>query len=361
MENSEKKIVTDADLRNLAKRIYDLDTRVYNELESELGRVFLLGDQTVERIKRDLSSRERSDIVRHELALISNMARTIENEQIRKSVLIEYNKLLKEVLELPNSFGQGDILSERSAALNALYLDNRFGENDHLIICIGRSYGSAGCEIGFALADALRINYYDQEILEATRNRLASAYVPEDPDYGTLKDKWHKFVQFHGLSEKDAIFFNQSGFLVDLAKNEDFVIMGRYADQILTNAGIPHVSIFITTSFDVRVKRTMITTGMTEKAVRKMLVKKDKESRKDYRFYTGHRWGFIQNYDFCINSSSYGIDGSVDMILRLLNRSRHKHNAENFGTGEVIETPDYNVNEIAGNADNTDNTDKADK
>lgn len=34
-----------------------------------------------------------------------------------------------------------------------------------MIICIGRTHGSAGTDIGFALADKLKINYYDAEIL----------------------------------------------------------------------------------------------------------------------------------------------------------------------------------------------------
>ena len=33
--------------------------------------------------------------------------------------------------------------------------------------------------------------------------------------------------------------------------------------------------------------------------------------------YTGLEWGKAMNYDLCINSASYGIKGSVDMILRM--------------------------------------------
>ena len=35
-----------------------------------------------------------------------------------------------------------------------------------MIICIGRTHGSAGTDIGFALADKLKINYYDAEIFD---------------------------------------------------------------------------------------------------------------------------------------------------------------------------------------------------
>lgn len=40
------------------------------------------------------------------------------------------------------------------------------------MVCIGRTYGSAGTDIGFALADALKINYYDSEIFTEVLERM---------------------------------------------------------------------------------------------------------------------------------------------------------------------------------------------
>ena len=53
------------------------------------------------------------------------------------------------------------ILDLARAQLNTSNLRQKFSEDDHLVICIGRTQGSAGNDIGFALADALRINYYE--------------------------------------------------------------------------------------------------------------------------------------------------------------------------------------------------------
>ena len=41
---------------------------------------------------------------------------------------------------------------------------------------------------------------------------------------------------------------------------------------------------------------------------------------KYYKFYTGRNWGKARNYDLCINSASYGIQGSVDLIMRMLKK-----------------------------------------
>ncbi len=42
-----------------------------------------------------------------------------------------------------------------------------------------------------------------------------------------------------------------------MAKEEDFIVMGRCADVILANNHIPHISIFITAPFEQRVHRIM--------------------------------------------------------------------------------------------------------
>lgn len=335
-------------LRELAGRIYDLDAEVYEELGSSLGRVFNgKKEDCVEETCRMMQIVNQAHILRNELALISNMARTIPDRAARSRIMTKYDEILKEVTSLPTSFTGVDILDKNMAKLNSLNLKNRFAENDHLIICIGRTYGCGGSEIGFTLADKLKINYYDVEIFDEVLKRLEveKDYVfdkggypykkekdkrPQYMELGTAftsnkkttwKDKFKEFNRYHGLPKKDAVFFNQSDLICDMAKKEDFVVMGRCADAILTNNRIPHISIFITAPFEQRVHRVMEVRGCaSEKQARRMLAKMDKDHVKYYKFYTGRNWGKARNYDLCINSASYGIQGSVDMILRMLQR-----------------------------------------
>ena len=120
------------------------------------------------------------------------------------------------------------------------------------------------------------------------------------PQKMTLKTWASEFSRYHGLSKRDAIFFNQSDLICDMAKHEDFIVMGRCADVILTNNHIPHISIFITAPFEQRLL--------------------DLDHQDYYHFFTGRKWGNASNYDLCLNSAAYGIDGSVDFILRMLDR-----------------------------------------
>ena len=324
----------------IARRIYDLDAEVYRVLGSSLGRVFSSDrDMTVRRLANLMGDFTQGHYLRSELALISNMARTIPVKADRSRLMTEYNEILHALDKLPTNFNSLDILDPKMAHLNSLRLNRRFDQGNHLVVCIGRTYGSAGTDIGFALADALKINYYDSEIFtevlermetdpKSVQDRVSFAHKQNlnqslgmDKNRG-LKERLREFNRYHGLPTEDALFFNQSGLLCDMAKREDFIIMGRCADAILSNNGIPHISLFINAPFNLRVRRVMDTDGLDKKGAVKLLHQLDRRHRHYYEFYTGRRWGDPANYDLCLNSASYGIDGSVALVRQLIEKSR---------------------------------------
>lgn len=322
----------------LAERIYNLDAEVYSILGSGLGRVFTgRRDATVEELASMMGDLTKAHYLRSQMALIGNMARTIKDRKERARIMSQYNDILKQIESLPSSFGSVDILDEDIASLN---LSNRFGNNHHLIICIGRTYGCAGTDIGFALADKLKVNYYDSEIFTEVLERLeaekgsvrdhASFAHHQNMnqslgmDHRGLKEHIREFNRYHGLPKEDAVFFNQSDLLCEMAKKEDFIVMGRCADTILTNHRIPHISIFINAPFELRARRVMTTDNLSYKAACKLLKQLDHRHRKYYEFYTGREWGNSVNYDLCINSASYGIEGSVQLIERIITQHTKK-------------------------------------
>lgn len=332
----------DKKIRELAECIYDLDAEVYAYLGSSLGRVFNRDrERCVRELTESLRLRPQGHLVRSEIALIGNMARTITDKDERKLVMTEYNRILKEVMSLPTGFGSGDVIDPNMAKLNSFNLQHRFSGNDHLIICISWTYGSGGIDVGFKLADKLKINYYDAEIFEAVLKRL-DAEKDSLQDVGgysgsaseqnlaeafsqhkrrTLRQHMREFSRYHGLSKQDAVFFNQSDLLCDMAKKEDFIIMGRCGDAIMTNNGIPHISIYISAPFEQRIHRTMeVNSGMDVKKARRFLKHQDHQHARYYNFYTSRAWGNANNYDLCLNTASYGIDGTVDFILRMIDK-----------------------------------------
>lgn len=109
-----------------------------------------------------IKSSADSSVLRSELALISNMARTTKkNPQLHKELMHEYGEIFDEAMAMQEAREGNDIIDPEHAELNMSNLANRFGKDDNLIISIGRSYGCAGTDIGFKLADKLRISYYE--------------------------------------------------------------------------------------------------------------------------------------------------------------------------------------------------------
>ena len=328
---------TQESLRELAERIYDLDAEVYSCLGSSLGRVFNRDrERCVTELVQLMMQRDSGHQIRSELALISNMARTIPDKESRSMIMREYTSILHEIIAMPTSFGGGDVLDQNMASLNALNLEHRFSGNDHLVICISRTQGSAGNDIGFGLADKLRINYYDVEIFDQVLRRLeAEKGAVNDAEYFADFNKYEKkhkfdpkgwfreFNRYHGLPKQDAVFFNMSDLICDLASKEDCIIMGRCADAILKNNHIPHISLFITAPFAIRVQHVMDVRKMNMKQAVRFLKKMDSQHRRYYNFYGGAQWGKPDNYDLCINSASYGINETENLILKLLNDQIH--------------------------------------
>jgi cytidylate kinase len=299
----------------LARRIYELDAEVYKTSGSELGRSFSgTENRTVEDLALLIMSNPQGHLLRSEMALIGNMARSIRDKSLRHDIMIEYNDILETIASLPKGFGTVDIVDRDLADMNSSILDKKFSEDDHLVICISRSHGSAGTDIGFALADALRINYYDESVLNELLERR------DVKDFGPGIRKKGSFSKFHGLPKRDALFFKQSELICELAKNEDMIVMGRCADVVLTGQHIPHISIFITAPFATRVRRMMELKGLELKQAINMIRKMDHKHQRYYQFYTGRHWGDAINYDLCINSACYGTEESVELIERLINR-----------------------------------------
>lgn len=180
------------------------------------------------------------------------------------------------------------------------------------------------------LADKLHINYYDSEIFEQVLKRQEEEKFhikekecfTEFDKYGkkreTLKSKLRNTYRYHGLNREDAIFFHMSNLICNLARTEDCIIVGRCADIILRNNYIPHISLFISAPFEMRLHYMMNVREMDQKTAVKFLKKMDRQHKKYYEFYTSEKWGTPENYDLCINSANYGIKETIEIIERLI-------------------------------------------
>ena len=54
------------------------------------------------------------------------------------------------------------------------------------------------------------------------------------------------------------------------------------------------------------------------KRITDFMSKIDRQRQSYYNYYASGKWGKADNYDFCIDSSLLGIDGTVHLITQLI-------------------------------------------
>lgn len=307
----------------IAVRLYELDIKVYESTDSTMGKVFPAGKElTVKHMMKRIKTDKRH-FLKDAATLISNMINTVEDAKEAE----EYRKELNEIRKMIEQYSPYDVKPD-SFSSNISNMKNRFSENDHMIICIGREYGSGGHEIGYRLAERLGISYYDKEILKIASENFDSdveALTKHDEKISaqTFLDKTP--FRFFGFSGTDSLFFAQCELIEQMATKSDCVIMGRCADVILEHAGVPRLSVFIGAPFEERVKHEMTCTDISRDKAMELVRKMDKDRAAYYNFYTSRGWGHSDNYDMCINTACYGIEGTVDMLENMAKFAYGQH------------------------------------
>ena len=182
------------------------------------------------------------------------------------------------------------------------------------IVTIGREYGSGGRLIGEMLAEKLGVAFYDRQFLE-----MASLETGHSEDVLAQEDeiaqKNYYPCRTENLSEE--LFKVQSRIMIEKAKSESCVIVGRCSDIVLKDfANVAHI--FVYAREEDRIRRVMERHNLDEVKARKMLKKTEKIRSSYYQYFTDCEWGDRENKDLLINSSITGIDESVDVIIAYL-------------------------------------------
>ena len=182
------------------------------------------------------------------------------------------------------------------------------------IVTIGREYGSGGREIGEKLAEKLGIAFYDRQFLE-----MASLETGHSEDALSEEDEIARknYYPYRTENLSEELFRIQSRIMIEKAKSESCVIVGRCSDIVLKDfANVTHI--FIYAHEEDRVRRVMERLKLDEVKARKLMKKTEKIRKSYYQYFTDCDWGDRENKDLLINSSVTGIDKSVDVIIAYL-------------------------------------------
>lgn len=195
-----------------------------------------------------------------------------------------------------------------------------------ILITIARQFGSGGREIGERVAKILDIPLIDKELIkDAASNGELSEEVIKSADESAANSLLYTLAMGsnvlgttmhfgYKMPINDKLFILQSDAIKQYASKGSCVIIGRCADYVLRDE--PSLfRIFIYGDLDHRKERVKERhPELKSSQVIDVINKTDKRRASYYNFYTGNKWGKYDNYDMAINSSTFGVEETAELI-----------------------------------------------
>ena len=202
--------------------------------------------------------------------------------------------------------------------------------DQHFIITIGREFGSAGLNIGTAVANRLNVKCYDKELLtHAAKESGFCEEIFEHQDekptssflYSLVMDTYSisgfATAPFLDMPLNHKVFLAQFEAIKAIAERESCIIVGRCADYALAERS-DLISVFIHADEAFKADHVMkhfASLKLTEQKAKELCQKNDKQRASYYNYYTSKKWGEAKGYHLSLDSGKLGIDGCVDMII----------------------------------------------
>ena len=200
------------------------------------------------------------------------------------------------------------------------------------VLTIGRQFGSGGKEVGIRVAKELGIPFYDKELLQeaAKKSGLCEKIIdhfderPKSLLYSIDMDSYMFALPgtVAGESLEKQVYLATFNNILQIAERGPCVMIGRCADYALAD-NPNHLSIFIHAPLDDRIQRVAKRQNLPPDKARALITKTDKRRASYYEYYSSQRWGAVESYDFCLNSSYLGLGGTVELVRAIID---HKEN-----------------------------------
>lgn len=193
------------------------------------------------------------------------------------------------------------------------------------IITISREFYAGGTTVAKGLSDVLGIPWYEHDISKLAAK--ISGYTEEEiKEEGEEISKLDTMIDamLSGLvsykSSHDEIFKAQREAVLELAK-EPCIIVGRCAGPMLRDENVKTFDIFLYADEEIRVKRAIDVTKVSEAEARKHIEKRDSFRRAYYKKYTGHEYNDFHNYSLCIDTGLLDYDKVIEVAATAIKGS----------------------------------------
>ena len=186
------------------------------------------------------------------------------------------------------------------------------------IITISREYGAGGHSIGKRVAEEQGIEIYDKDIIRNTvrDSGLDAGVVEREEEEISRADAiWRWITPAAYTDRREAIHEIERKVILMLAHKGPCVILGRCADDILEEASVESLNVFIYADDIHRAARIGELIGSTNPSeIQKAMKRTDQARHNYYQQFTGKRLGEARNYSLSLDSGLLGYDTCVKII-----------------------------------------------
>lgn len=195
------------------------------------------------------------------------------------------------------------------------------------IITISREFESQGSEIAQAVAARLHIPYVDKFLITeaAQKSGFPVEHIEGRDEVLASRFEYSQAQAYYIYGSGDTphtanecVAMAQFDIIRELAEEGPCLIVGRCANYILRDRE-DVLDVFIRAGKNFRLKKTMETLNLPEKAAAKVLRRTDRARQKYYKHYTGQDWHDPDAYHLSLNSERLGVEACVELILKAYN------------------------------------------
>lgn len=197
------------------------------------------------------------------------------------------------------------------------------------IVTINREYGSGGRRVAFMLSEKLGISCYDSNLLMVAGERYGI-----NPDFPEGFDEQKSISLLYGISliannwaDEDRIMLPYRVYQAQveairrLEKEAPCIFVGCCANEVLKDEeNVLRVFIYAS-DMEERIERISRIEGISREEAAEHIARTDRQRRDDYYFHTGQEWDKKENYDICLNTSTLGMEGCVNIIAALAKKT----------------------------------------
>lgn len=191
------------------------------------------------------------------------------------------------------------------------------------IITISREYGAGGHSIARKVAKELGIEIYDRDIIRNTArdSGLDVDIVEREEEEISRTDAFLRLITPAAyVDRRETIHEVERKVILMLAAKGPCVLLGRCADQILDEANVDALNVFIYADELHRAHRVGELLGSDNPTeIQKHMKRTDAARRNYYQQFAGRRWGDYNNYNLMLDSGLLGYDACVKLICEAAN------------------------------------------